>query len=79
MYKRIFFFSDIFLCYFFEMDSPETINALLGFSSYFDSSTDVCLLHRQTGTVYIYIECRHRVLPLSLACRIMAHGTQKHH
>ena len=27
---------------------------------------------------YKYFDCRHHVLPLSLACIIMVHGTQKH-
>ena len=54
MYDNLVFFSDILLGSFFEIDSPGQINALLSFSSYLDSSTDVSSLHHPMGTVYIF-------------------------
>ena len=51
MYKWIFFFSVILLGSLFEIGSPGTINALLGLSSFLDSSTDVYWFYHPKGWV----------------------------
>ena len=77
MYKRFGFLDDFLLGSFFDIDSPGTINALLGFFSHFYSSNVVCWLNCPTVTVYFF-DCP-QMLTLSLACIILVRGTQKYH